>query len=245
VFKSVQQKPVAHTIREQLLHLIQCRELAPADKLPAEKDLSEQLGVSRPTLREALHMLVGEGLLEIRRGRGVFVRELSSASAIHAGVVSLLLMSEELYEIQQVRHILEPEIAARMAQHSSEADLEELQRILDTIEQRIIVGAPIFDLAWAFHRRIAQAAGNSAMAKIVDVVYEMIKTAEQPLYDQHFDPLRELDEHRELLRVLKTRDPQRAHAAMKAHLQYVDGLLQQALETEEKVHRQPANSPPG
>jgi len=235
VFQLVRQRPVAQTIREQILQLIQRRELAPADKLPSEKDLSEQLGVSRPTLREALRMLVGEGLLEIRRGRGIFIRQPSSASAIQAGVVSLLLMSEELREIQEVRHILEPEIAADMAHHASEADLEELQRILDTMEQQIMASAPIFDLAWSFHRRIAQAAGNSAMAKIVDIVYEMIKAAEQPLYDQHFDPLRELNEHRELLRVLRTRDPHRARAAMRAHLQYVDGLLQQALETEEKV----------
>ena len=108
MFNLVGQKSVVESIRDQVYALIRGAELIPGAKLPSEKELMQQLGVSRPALREAIHRMVGEGLLEVRPGRGTYVREPTSAAAIQADVVSLLLMPEDLKDIQEVREILEP-----------------------------------------------------------------------------------------------------------------------------------------
>ena len=232
MFRPIDQKSIVEAVREQIRSLILEGQLTPGSKLPSEKELMQLLGISRPALREALCTMVGEGLLEIRPGRGTYVRKPSSAAAIQAEVVSLLLMPEDLEEIQEVRGILEPEIAARVAEGATEEDLDDLEGILEEREEAIRAGRSVFELAWSFHRRLPKAAGNSAMAKIVDILYEMIKQSQQRLYDRHFDPQQELRDHRELLRVLRRRDPGQAKAAMKAHLDAVSEQLSGALVVE-------------
>jgi DNA-binding FadR family transcriptional regulator len=237
VFESIDQKSVVQSIQDQIRALIGAGHLPPGSKLPAEKELMVQLGVSRPTLREALRTMVGEGLLEVRPGRGTYVREPTSAAAIHAGVVSLLLTSDDIEEIQEVRKILEPEVAARVALRATEEDFADLDAILDEMAVAVDENTSLFEIAWAFHRRLPQAVGNAAMAKIVDIIYEMIRTSEQPLYDRYFDPKQELGDHRELLRVLRLRDPEMARAAMRAHLEDVSIYLTAGLDAERRTSK--------
>lgn len=225
LFHSRDHKSVVDAVRDQVRELILQGKLAPGSRLPAEKELIQQLNVSRPALREALHRMVGEGLLEIRPGSGTFVREPSTADAIKGDVVQLLLMSDGLAEIQEVRRILEPEIAARAARHAGADDLAALHTTLDRFAARLADGEDVFEPAWAFHRALAQVAGNAAMAKIIDVVYEMIRQIEQPLYARYFDHERELAEHRDLLEIIIDRDPERARAAMRRHLEVTDERL--------------------
>jgi GntR family transcriptional repressor for pyruvate dehydrogenase complex len=232
MFKPIEQKSVVEAIQQQITSLILEGNLKPGSRLPSEKDMIRQFRVSRPALREAIRMMVGEGLLEIQHGLGTYVREPTSGAAIQANVVSLLLMPEDLMEIQEVRTILEPEVAARVAERATGEDLDELEGIMNEMEKAIREGYSIFELAWDFHRRLSRFAGNSAMAKIVDVIYEMIKTCEQPLYDRYFDPQQEIHAHRELVQVFRRRDPEQARAAMKAHLNATSERLSDAFVAE-------------
>ena len=232
MFESIDQMSVVDAIQEQIRSRIRSGELTPGSRLPSEKSLMAQLGVSRPSLREALRTMVGEGLLVVQPGRGTYIREPTSAAAIQAEVVSLLLTSDDIEEIQEVRTILEPEVAARVAEKATDEDFEDLGAILIDMEKAVDERSSAFESAWAFHCRLPKAAGNTAMAKIVDILYEMIRTTEQPLYDRYFDPARELCEHRELLRMLRTRDPERARAAMTAHLENTSQCLSAGLVAE-------------
>jgi GntR family transcriptional repressor for pyruvate dehydrogenase complex len=228
MFKPIEQKSVVEAIQQQIMSLILEGHLKPGSRLPSEKDMIRQFGVSRPALREAIHLMVGEGLLKIQPGLGTYVREPTSAAAIQADVISLLLMPEDLRELQEVREILEPEVVALLAERASEEDLNDLDGIMEEMEKAIRNKESIFELAWSFHRRLPRLAGNSAMAKIVDIVYEMIKTVEQPLYDRYFDPQQEIHDHRELVQVFRRRDPEQARAAMKAHLDATSKKLSDA-----------------
>ncbi len=202
----MEQRSVVDLVRHQLVELIRDGKLKSGAQLPSENDLRETLGVSRPALREAIHMLVGEGLLEVRRGHGTFVREPTSSSAIQAEVLSLLLLPEDLHEIQDARRLIEPEIAARAASIASDEDLDDLEDLLDEMERIARSGESIFETAWEFHRQLARAVGNKAIVKIVDTLYEAIRAAERPLYDRHFDPIEDIQEHRLLLEVIRQRD---------------------------------------
>jgi len=229
IFRMVDQRSVVDSVRQQLIEQLRYGKLKPGSQLPSEKDLGATMGVSRPALREAIHTLVGEGLLEIRRGHGTFVKEPTSSSAIQAEVLSLLLLPEDLQEIQDARRLIEPEIAAQAAILASDDELDALEALLDEMERIARAGESIFETAWGFHRELARVAGNKTIAKIVDILYEAIRVAERPLYDLHFDPLEDIQEHRSLLEVIKQRDANRAYQAMINHLGDVEEGLGRAI----------------
>jgi GntR family transcriptional repressor for pyruvate dehydrogenase complex len=229
LFRAIEQTSVVEALRMQLLSLIREGKLKPGTKLPPEKELMVHFGVSRPALREALHTLVGLGLLDVRRGQGTYVREPSSSAAIRSDVVSLLLLSEDLKELQDIRRILEPELAVRVVQRATEEELDELEAVLDGMDEAVNCGQSIYESAWAFHRGLAQAAGNSAMAKILDILYEMLRAAQAPIYEHHFDPRQDIQAHRQLLDKFRKRDPALARAAMLQHITMVENGLNRAL----------------
>lgn len=238
MFRVVDRKSVVDSVRQQIVELIRSGQLKAGEQLPSEKDLRESLGVSRPALREAIRTLVGEGLLEVRRGHGTFVKEPTSSSAIQAEVLSLLLLPEDLKEIQDARRLIEPEIAARAAVSASDQILLKLESLLNEMEQIARSGDSIFETAWEFHRQLALATGNRAIAKILDTLYEAIRVAERPLYDRHFDPVEDIQEHRSLLEVIRDRDAALARDAMIKHLGGVEEGLGRALGDERRQTRE-------
>ena len=226
MFKPLKHKAVTQEIREQIWSLISQGTLQPGSKLPSEKELLDQFEVSRPALREALHELIGEGILEMRHGQGTFVRELTAASAIQEGAVSLLLLSDSIKEIQEARLILEPVLAMWAAERATEEELNELEAFLrECAETKPIT----FDAGWEFHRQLAAVAGNSAMTKIAHVLYGMVQEYQQQFYDVHFGPEQDLRDHFELLNVIRMRDPAMARAAMEAHISASNSFLDAVL----------------
>ena len=230
MFKSINQTSTVDAVHQQIRHLILIKELPPGSRLPTESELVKEMGVSRPALREAVRMLVGEGLLEVIHGRGTYVTEVTPASAIHGTVLQILIQSNELTEILEVRQILEPEIAARAAVNASENDFEEIEAIMEETDSLYQAGQSLFEITWVFHRKLAELAGNTALAQIINILYEMIKQAQKPLYDQYFDPTVEVQEHRHLVEVLRKRDPELAHQAMRAHISLVNKRTTHVLE---------------
>jgi len=237
VFQSIEQRSAVDAVREQLVALIREGKLTPHEQLPSEKELCDTFGVSRPTLREAIHMLVAEGLVDVRRGQGTFIRQPSSSAAIQADVVSLLL-PEDLQEIQDARRLIEPEIAARAASRASDTTLDALSALLDQMEGIARSGESIFETAWDFHLQLAAAAGNATITKLVGILYEAIRVAERPLYDRHFDPLQDIQEHRLLLASIRRRNPDDARKAMMRHLGDVELGLGRALRRERRGGQQ-------
>jgi len=222
-------KSVVEMVLEQVRSLILDGEVAPNSCLPPETTIARQLGVSRQSVREALRILLGEGLLHVRQGEGIYVRQPSTSDVIQGGVLQLLLISEELWEIQELRRTLEPAIAERAAERATDEDFNRLEEVLHKMERKAARGERSFELAWEFHRVLAEAAGNKSMTKIIEVISEMIRRAEGPLYHSYFDPWQEIKDHRSLLMAIRTRDLTVAREAMKAHLESVDNRLSEAL----------------
>lgn len=146
-------------ILEQLKDRILRGELAPGTKLPPERELAEQLQVNRTTVREALHKLESIGLVEIKHGNGIFVRDwLESGSlelARHVLFLDGKLNVEVLRNLLALRRLLVPEISYHAAQHRSAEDLKALHRIIWESE-----GMPPDERDWRVHNVIARASGN-------------------------------------------------------------------------------------
>ncbi len=205
-------------IADSILSMITVEQrFLPGSKLPNENILSKELNVSRTTLREAIRILATGGILEIRRGRGTFVREDFEINQVgeFSPLASAKVKAKDLYEM---RLIFEPEAAYYAAQRGTE---EEIQRILTLgaeIEERICQKKDRTKVEQAFHKSIARATHNEFMNQLMPVIYEGINKGVR--LSQAYEKVEQatLIEHRMLMDFLKSRNAEGARNAMRIHI---------------------------
>ncbi|RIA46936.1 GntR family transcriptional regulator [Hephaestia caeni] len=199
-------------------------------RLPAERDLAADFGVSRPTIREAIIALEIDGLVEVRVGSGVYVVSQSPRSAKVA-------MDIGAFELTESRLLIEGEVAALAAVNVTDADIEELEALLDEMEASNTAGAEAGErVDQRFHAALARCTRNSAMAAVVDLLWTI--RSRSPQCVRTFEKSRDkgrvpvVSEHRAIVDALKQHEPAKARAAMRAHLNRVLDYLLDATETE-------------
>lgn len=189
----------------------------PGEKLPNENILSEELKVSRTTLREAIRILATGGILEIRRGRGTFVREdlqIDNPREL-VPLTSAKVKARDLYEM---RLIFEPEAAYYAALRATDKEIERIVSLGAEIEERIRQGEDRTELEQAFHKSIAKATHNEFMNQLMPVIYEGINKGVR-LSKVHEEAVQAtLTDHRILVDFLKARNAEGARNAMKIHI---------------------------
>jgi GntR family transcriptional regulator, transcriptional repressor for pyruvate dehydrogenase complex len=209
---------IAAHVRE----LIEGGRLQPGERLPAERELAERLGVSRIPVREAMRTLAAQGLIEIRHGQGTFVSADAGEAAISRFTVALLNQRHSFEELFAVRRLLEPPSAQWAATRSGPDDVARLRRILTAMGQ--IADEPDPDLeAFAardtqLHLEIAQCASNRVLHRIMQAIQDL---HEQQLetslrYRGRLD--RNIRDHRRIVEAIAAGDPVEAGAAMIDHL---------------------------
>ncbi|MGK6357124.1 FadR/GntR family transcriptional regulator [Sphingomonas sp. DT-207] len=196
----------------------------PGNRLPSERELAEDFGVSRPTIREAMIALEIRGLVEARHGSGIYVTHAPATGG-----------SPELdvgaFELIEARVVFEGEAAALAATSIDEAALGELERLLGAMDDGA-EGPSALDADRRFHLLIAQATGNSLVRSVVEMLWDVRERS--PLCVNMFERARRegvtprADEHRLIVEALRARDPQRAREAMRAHLSRVTEDLLEA-----------------
>lgn len=197
---------------------------APGTRLPAERDLAEQFGVSRPTIREAMIALEIRGLVGARKGSGIYV----NATPAESGQISPEL-DVGAFELIEARTLFEGEAAALAATAIDDGKLAELGALLKEMEHEKDSDAA-FDVDKRFHLAIAEATGNSLIASVVEMLWTIRE--QSPLCVHIFARARRkgvtprVNEHEQIVDALAARDPQQARDAMRAHLRRVtDDLL--------------------
>ncbi|MFJ4875464.1 FadR/GntR family transcriptional regulator [Streptomyces sp. NPDC088745] len=205
--------------------------LTPGQRLPTERDLAVHLGISRSSMREAIRALTVIGILESRHGSGVYVTNLEAGDLLDTfGVVAEISPKPRLAELLEVRRILESSATALAAARISASQLAQLAVHLDTMRE---AEDPEEFLAadMAFHRTITQAAGNEALAAIVEGLSSRTFRARVRRGRQEADAFpRTREEHTRIYRALVNRDPEAARAAAAAHVGAVEEWLRGQLE---------------
>lgn len=189
----------------------------PGDKLPNENILSEELKVSRTTLREAIRILVTGGILEIRRGKGTFVREDLEKS--EAKELSPLTAAKvKVRDLYEMRLIFEPEAAYCAALRATDKEIERIVSLGAEIEERIRQGKDRTEVEQAFHRSIAKATHNEFMNQLMPVIYEGIHKGVRlsKVYEEAVQAT--LVDHKILIDFLKARNAEGARNAMRIHI---------------------------
>lgn len=226
--ESIPRNRVYTKVAEQLqAHIID--ELKPGDMLPPERQLVHMFGVSRSTIRDAIRRLETVGLLEPRQGIGTVIRELS-ADALVAPVAGVLLQKRKnIRELLDVRMIIEPALARRAALHASAEQIEELGKLLDRQEQKLVLGELATEEDSSFHYTIALAADNSVMLKLVHVLMDSLRELRERSLEIGGRQPKSLAAHRRILVAIKQGDAPAAEAAMRRHVLEVQKLILQKL----------------
>ena len=206
-------------IAEQVRALITSGEFTPGSRLPAERDLAKQMGVSRPSVREALIALEVEGYVEVRVGSGVYVLGKGTEPA-----AAKLPADSGPFELIRARWVIESECAALAAKKATKAQVRAMEEALDEMEAARDKGVMPLDADRQFHLRMAEATGNSALAMVVKNLWDQ-RTG--PLFlrlEHHFDTPAlwtvAIKEHREIVAAIARRDASGARAAMRRHMNH-------------------------
>jgi len=185
--------------------------------LPAERDLSAQLGVSRTSVREALIALEVEGMVEVRIGSGIYVLAGSDVHAVNGPDAAA-----GPFELLRARYVIESECAALAAKSAKKAHVHALEEALSEMDHDLSAGRQPLPADRLFHLRIAEATGNGALVAVVKLLWEE-RTG--PLYKQlehHYDAPAlwhaAIAEHRGVLKAIVARDGALARTMMQRHL---------------------------
>ena len=209
-----------------ILALIRRTKAVPGDRLPSEPTLAAQLLVSRPSLREALTVLETLGVLEIKRGSGVFVKDPRAADGA-ADVASIRRSSISEKEsaafaevLHKIRVIVEPLAARHAAMHASKEDHDlmrfQLRQLTDAAKRGDMVAAAHADVA--FHAAICAASGSAILISLLRAVEEPLRHGREKRLGAFWDAVFVVKTHQSVFDAIESRDGAAAERAMKRHL---------------------------
>jgi GntR family transcriptional repressor for pyruvate dehydrogenase complex len=247
--KPIRNKRIPEEIVQQLKKLIEAGHIPPGSKLPPERQLAKMLGVSRPSLREALGALDLLGIIELRHGSGTYVS--LSPKNWHLEPIRHIFTIKKgtLIKIFEVRKILEAGLAQLAAQRRTEDDLASMEKSLENM--RLNLDDPekyaLYELD--FHLALAEAADNVVMADLIEKLYAMLKGTRQELstWLTRSKSFRRRDRlnHKKILDAVRARDEKAAVKAMIDHLKdFVKRHLEPQNDEEAKKSRSPGGKEP-
>ena len=238
---------LSDTIAHELERRILDGALKPGDRLQPERELAAELGVSRPSLREAIQKLVSKGLLHSRQGGGTYVTDRLDAGFTDPWGEMLRQHPNLQSDLLEFRGMLESEAAALAAKRATDADIERIGAAFGKVEALFAEGpsARVFaeqvkaDLA--FHQAIAEAAHNVMFghltASLFRVTHENIDLNLRHLRRHEDDWARLRDQHAAIWEAVRTRDVSAARAAVRRHIAFVEESMEARAQHEERESR--------
>jgi len=215
--KQVEPRRLYQQIADQIRELIRQGGFDTGTRLPPERDLAQQLGVSRPSLREAMVALDVEGAVEIRSGSGVYVCSLPVRP-----VKSTASLGDSPMELMQARAALEGSAVVLACAHATEKGMVRLRGIVESMRKEIARRRSPLEFDRQFHLAIADMSGNLVMVRLISEMFESRHSPISAKLSSRFENNRTwslaLKEHEAILRALETRDPLAAQTAMRSHL---------------------------
>lgn len=221
-------------VTDRLKALIEERGLQPGDRLPAERELAVQLGVSRNTLREALKGLAMVGVLTTQHGGGSYLAEPISGSIMSGYKFRVAEQVKEVLDLFVARRAIEEACAEMAALHATPEQIEQIGQSVEGMRRLMDDDAACIDQDVLFHKTIARASGNPVLLDLMNALERVMR---ENMY--RTAPLREtfpqvMHYHEAIYEGIKNRDSAAARRAMRGHLGYMIKELQKILD--EKNH---------
>lgn len=240
-FQKVQTEKLSLAVVRQIELLILRGILRPGERLPPERELAERMGVSRPSLREAISDLQAQGLLTAKAGSGVYVAEVLGSAFAPALIRLFSSHDEAVFDYLSFRRDMEGLAAERAARMGSDSDLGVMQAIFDKMESAHARNATEEEaqLDAQFHMAIIEASHNVVMLHMMRSMFDLLRQGvfynRQIMFQQRTTRDAILDQHRAINSALQERDPKGARQAVEQHLSFVERCMadqQKAIENE-------------
>lgn len=208
-------------IVEQLCSYIAANALAPGARLPAERDLAANLGVSRASLSQALVALEVQGVVSVRHGDGaILVRLPTEERAVRA----LREHADRIPDIIEAREALEVKLAGLAATRRTDTELEAIEAAIAIMQSEVDAGERGVVGDERFHEAITAAAHSSLLAKLMHEISGLIRETRIESLSQADRPRASLEAHRRIAAAVRNRDSRRAETAMADHLRLVSDV---------------------
>lgn len=237
VFKPIRPKKLSEEIVDQIKELISRGELRPGQRIPSERDLASFLGVSRPSVREAIMVLEAMGFLESRQGGGTYVRSLADVTMADP-LASMVERRDPrmLHALTEVRIGLETWSAYLAAKRAEDSEIERLRELYNIMVEQSSSGGWDAEVDFQFHLTITAATHNTLQVHVLDTIQNLFQTtisvALSEFYTKEGYIELLLNHHREIYEAIAARDPERARDRMMEHLTLVEEKLALFLQKE-------------
>lgn len=235
VFQPIKPKKISEEIVQQIKQLISSGDLRPGQRIPSERELATMLGVSRPSVREAIMVLEAMGFLESRQGGGTYVRSLTESTI--ADPLSSIVGSKDpkiLYSLTEVRMGLETWSAYLAAERATDDQLKQMRDLFMIMEKQAADGGWDAEVDAKFHYVITEATQNTIQVHVLNSIHSLFQTnimvALTEFYQREGYLEKLLTQHRDILEAIEARDPDRAQKAMREHLQLVEEKMNEFLD---------------
>ena len=227
MFKKIHPRRISDEIVKQIQELILGGRLKPGDRIPPERELAMEMGVSRPVVREAIIRLVESGYLENQQGRGTFVRSITESYAEDRPIHDLLNRGAmALCEIVEVRKIFETWAAAAAALRATPEETAQMQEYLNEMEVAKDCGELGHVADANFHLSISYATHNTLLIHFMNSIYGMVEKVTYEIGAKMYrDPhsYQDLfDQHVEIFEAIRSKDPDEAYIKMLSHMYYIE-----------------------
>jgi GntR family transcriptional regulator, transcriptional repressor for pyruvate dehydrogenase complex len=213
----------------KLLQLIRKRGFEPGDKLPSERDLAAEFGMSRGAVREALIRLDTLRIIESRPKSGIYLQPYGAARSIEAMVLfaetNTPLSAAEVAQSVELRSVLESEALRLACLRRTPEDLQRLRAILDQSEAAMASGGTLADLDAEFHKAIVAATHNDVLLRFINVFYLMSRKRRETYFRAGGQSQRSHMHHRQLYRAIEARDAEIGGRILRRHLKGVDAYF--------------------
>lgn len=231
MLEPIKNSKIYENIVEQIKKMVMQGRLKTGDRLPSERELAENLKVSRTSVREALRILESIGLIDCRSGEGNFIKDVNIDSLANSVVLGIPFQKGTSLELFEARKIIEPGIVRLAAERVTDEDILNMESILERQKSLVEEGKSICDIDDEFHRSIAEASRNKMVVKIINTLIELEAETNESSMKIKERPRQSLKSHANIVKYLKTGEKEKARKAMLTHLTTVEKLVLKKLET--------------
>jgi DNA-binding FadR family transcriptional regulator len=222
MYTPIQSSKVFEKIAEQIEKRILSGELRSGDRLPTERELSEQFQASRTAVREAMKTLAQRGLVDMRPGRGTIVIDGTSQAMRHSlGLMMMVGQAGNSANLVEVREIIEPGIAALAAVRATDVEITAMREAVRVMDANLNEADAFIAADNDFHRALAKGTQNALILTLVDSIVDLLSEQRKQIFALSGAPERGQIHHKRILDSVVQHDAEAAREAMRAHLQQV------------------------
>ncbi len=216
--KPLSRPPLLHvTVQESLRAYIEDNALRAGDPLPPESFLAQQLGVGRNSVREAIKALESLGILETRRGIGVFVNEFSFQPLLDNLAYGLGDGLRDIEELREIRRVLETGLIGKTIAMITEDDIAEIRAVTERMRERAERNESFAEEDAEFHRLLFRCQNNRMLTGLIDVFWRAFYKASDFANLANSNPLATWRDHHEIIEAVAARDVEGARRRLDEH----------------------------